>query len=241
MILSLNTDACAAYRQIAAVRSGFYRLLSIAFRYPDRDVAAELGSEDSRGLADAIKEAFSVSPAPIALIDGFIESARSFDVPAHQVEYTRLFIGPFHLAAPPYESVYRPESRGKVMGDSTLDVQARYREEGLALSGSIHDLPDHITAELEFMSYLAEQEALWWEGEPEGVRSRLVKQDVFLSEHLTTWTPLFTQAMLKETRREFYRRLALLLECFVQLDHDYLRALMRSPDLPERGIDRDGE
>ncbi|MBM2831889.1 MAG: torD6, partial [Dehalococcoidia bacterium] len=41
-----------------------------------------------------------------------------------------LFVGPYRLLAPPYWSAYLEDAR-VVMGDSTMDVKNRYREEGL--------------------------------------------------------------------------------------------------------------
>jgi len=47
-----------------------------------------------------------------------------------EVDYARLFVGPFNLMAPPYGSVYLEGGR-QVMGASTADVQKRYRAAGL--------------------------------------------------------------------------------------------------------------
>jgi len=236
MAMELLTQAISGYGNAARTRTGFYRLLSIAFRYPEPEIVAALGNEETQNLVDEVKEVFSVMPSVAGLMDSFREEIRTLrDHSGLQVEYTRLFIGPFHLPAPPYESLYWVESQGMVMGEPTLAVRAMYRGEGLDLSGSVHDLPDHIIAELEFMSYLAGQEALRWEREPEGVRSCLMKQDAFLSAHLAKWTPLFTRAVVRETNEEFYRLLARLLAGFIPLDHDYVRALTTSPDLPGWG------
>ncbi len=63
------------------------------------------------------------------------------------------FLFLFCMLAPPYGSVYLERER-TVMGESTLDVVRRYRQEGLDISADFHDAPDHITAELEFVHFL---------------------------------------------------------------------------------------
>ena len=73
------------------------------------------------------------------------------------VEYARLLVGPNELPAPPYGSVYLEEGR-KVMGESTARVMEFYKAEGLSMNEQFQNLPDHITAEMEFMYYLAYHE-----------------------------------------------------------------------------------
>src|SRR3989304_4531298 len=58
------------------------------------------------------------------------------------VEYSRLFIGPFGVIAPPYGSVYLDGER-RVMGDSTMKVIGMYRDEGLSGPSDATALPDH--------------------------------------------------------------------------------------------------
>jgi TorA maturation chaperone TorD len=113
------------------------------------------------------------------------------------------------------------------MGNSATEVMKLYLEEGLALSPSIRDLPDHILAELEFMSHLSEREASAWESGIEKVKHYLRKQDTFLTNHLTKWVPPFAQGIRSASEQEIYRALAGLTESFIVLDHDYIKALLR--------------
>jgi len=43
------------------------------------------------------------------------------DVQLLMVDYSKLFVGPYQLLAPPYGSVYLED--GKLMGESTMDVR----------------------------------------------------------------------------------------------------------------------
>ena len=63
-------------------------------------------------------------------------------------DFSRLFIGPFKLLAPPYGSIYL-DGNSCLMGASTMEVRQLYRNEGL--NPVIKEAPDHIAIELEFM------------------------------------------------------------------------------------------
>ncbi|NIV28534.1 MAG: hypothetical protein GWN58_03155, partial [Anaerolineae bacterium] len=99
--------------------------------------------------------------------------------------------------------------RGYLMGEPTHQVLEAYREAGLAMHKDYDALPDHFSAELEFLSYLIQQEieaaraddaasAATW-------RSR---QTSFLEKHLLQWGPLFLAKTAAGGRVPFYRLLA---------------------------------
>lgn len=225
----------ATSADVAGLRSAFYRLLAVAFRYPAEQVLAELKSRDrSLVLLDLMGELYSAMPGTLETIELFKTAIGSNDDQAAlRVEYARLFIGPFHLPAPPYESVYREGAGRRLMGESTLAVRRSYREEGLDISTMVRDLPDHIIAEMEFMGHLSEREtSLRLEGKSEA-ETYLGKQDQFLADHLVKWIPPFTEAIGSSTREEFYRLLATLTHDFIILDHDYVRMLITAAG--ERG------
>jgi len=139
----------------------------------------------------------------------------SDELEALRVEFTRLFIGPFKVLAPPYGSAYLEDN--KVMGDSTLDVSNRYENEGLQVV--IKDAPDHIAMELEFMYFLGTQEIEAINSEnQESLQSCRQKQFSFLQIHLARWLPGFVENVLKHTQTAFYRKLAHLTNTFVQND-----------------------
>ena len=70
-------------------------------------------------------------------------------------DYTRLFIGPYKLPCPPWESVYT--SRKKLMmQDAADDARRTYAELGLAVDDA-GVMPDHIGAELNFLALICER------------------------------------------------------------------------------------
>ena len=137
------------------------------------------------------------------------------DLELLKVDYTRLFVGPFKLLAPPYGSVYLED--GRMMGDSAIDARNWYEKEGLDVV--INDAPDHIVMELEFMYYLvAKQAQATNEENLQNIQLYQQKQKTFLNSHLARWLPDFTDNVEKNTHTEFYKKLAQLTGIFVQKD-----------------------
>lgn len=136
-----------------------------------------------------------------------------------KIDYTRLFVGPFKLLAPPYGSVHFED--GRIMGDSTIDVRNWYEKEGLDVV--INDAPDHIAMELEFMYYLAvKQIQVTKEENSQDIQLYQQKQKTFLCSHLARWLPEFTEDVQKNAQTEFYKKLAGLTEMFVRKDAETL-------------------
>jgi len=117
-------------------------------------------------------------------------------------EYTRLFIGPYKLPCPPWESVYTSPKK-LMMQDAYSEVQNFYGKVGLAINNP-DIMPDHTGAELNFMAVLFQK----MDNEPE---KRLYYMDIakrFIDEHLIKWVPQFTMDMEKATDSHFYKALA---------------------------------
>ena len=181
---------------IAAERAEAYRLLSLCFHPPDERLLEALHATDIRWIRPAA--------------DPVLEELAK--------DYAQLFIGPFTVSAPPYGSVYL-ESDRRVCGDSTMDVMARYREEGLELT--LREPADHVAAELEYMYVLAarEMEALATGDEGDATR-HVEKQCDFLHTHLGAWVPLLAERIVVNARTGFYERLAKNTDAFVRADLD---------------------
>jgi TorA maturation chaperone TorD len=131
------------------------------------------------------------------------------------VEYARLFVGPNELLAPPYGSTYLDEGR-KVMGESTARVMAFYKAEGLSMDEQYQNLPDHITAEMEFMYYLAYHEVKALEkNDRERAVYFLNRQEDFLRTYLDGWVVLFCEKIKEGTENGFFQALADCLSVFM--------------------------
>jgi DMSO reductase family type II enzyme chaperone len=223
---------------MAQVRGEVYKLLALCFNKPTSELANDIvhGS-----LASALRNLLENTEANgwedgIAAITGCCDQPDNLDAESLygslKGEYTRLFIGPGHLPAPPYESVHRqdvPElERGLVMGRSTVDARRQYAEAGLQLSPDFTDLPDHIAVELEFMYFLCTKEAEAWQVQDgEAALQRRAAEHAFLSQHLSKWVPVFCQAVTQATQEEFYRGLACLTQVWVEGECNRLNGLAR--------------
>lgn len=134
-----------------------------------------------------------------------------------KIDFTRLFVGPFKVLAPPYGSIYLED--GKIMGESTIDVRDWYEKEGLDVV--INDAPDHITMELEFMYFLVtKQTQATNAGNLQDIQLYQQKQASFLYSHLSRWIPQFVKNVQENAQATFYKKLTSLTEMFVQKDLD---------------------
>ncbi len=112
------------------------------------------------------------------------------DIESLKVDFSKLFVGPYHLLAPPYGSVYLED--GKLMGNSTMDVRNWYSNEGLEIT--LREVPDHIAIELEFMYLLISREIEAVDNsDSEKAISYLEKQRAFLEIHLGEWVSAFAE------------------------------------------------
>jgi len=142
-------------------------------------------------------------------------AAAHSDLRALQVDHARLFVGPFKVLASPYGSVYLEGNA--VMGESTADVAQWYRREGMEVADK--QVPDHITAELEFVHVLILRETEAMDaGEMKAMWRYRQKQRSFLASHLGAWLAEFAQRSRQHAQTEFYRALADEAERFVLND-----------------------
>jgi TorA maturation chaperone TorD len=112
------------------------------------------------------------------------------------------------VKAPPYGSIYLDGER-RVMGDSTMEVIRQYEEAGLSGNKDFHDLPDHITVELEFMSYLVYKAVEAAEnGNSAAALEMLEKQERFLDGFLVRWIAPFCAKITERSDNGFYTALA---------------------------------
>ena len=134
------------------------------------------------------------------------------------LDYTRLFLGPSHVIAKPYGSVWL-EDQNTLMGDSTMAVLALYEEGGFEIDEEFRELPDHIAAELEFLYLLIYRENEAHRiGEPEALKAATGLKKRFLDEQLGLWIGSFTATVKAGAQSGFYRQLAELTDRFVKME-----------------------
>jgi TorA maturation chaperone TorD len=124
-------------------------------------------------------------------------------------EYTRLFVGPYKLPCPPWESVYTSAKR-LMMQEAYDEVQDLFNELGLKI-GDPNIMPDHIGAELNFLAVL-------FGNLHNNPGKRVYYKDIakrFLDEHLMRWLPQFISDMEEAANLKFYKALAQVTKDFI--------------------------
>jgi TorA maturation chaperone TorD len=185
------------------MRGDCYRFLSACFCQPEKNVFQE-----EKLLQNLTNSLHRICPEAALFSASMEESILKYGNDELLVEYSRLFIGPFGVIAPPYGSVYLDGER-RVMGDSTMTVIGMYRNEGLSGSADAEELPDHVAVELEFMSYLVFEEIKALEtSDFRAADESVEKQERFSGEFLRRWIPLFCERIKENTENGFYAALA---------------------------------
>lgn len=185
------------------MRANVYKLLSLCYQYPSADL-----EDVVTALAEQLDEALPQMKGNIKTMVEHLPDY-SFQPQNLQVEYAKLFIGPFDLLAPPYGSVYLEDMR-KVMGDTTMGVLEAYRQAGLEVDYDFKEPPDHIAAELEFMYFLIFKAI---QGE-----ETLEQQKRFLSKYLSPWIGPLAQKIAINTSVDFYKELAHITQTYLEAD-----------------------
>ena len=133
-----------------------------------------------------------------------------------QEDYNHLFIGPGHLEAPPWESVYRSKEH-LLFGEETLAVREFYRSCGLESKKKNLEPDDHLGLEMEFMAWLCREAATRVQGGRDS--GEILKgQRQFLQEHLEQWVPALTADIQRAARMDFFRGLARLTRGWLAVD-----------------------
>ena len=177
--------------ETALARSQVYALLAKLFRAePDGELLARL--RDLHTLQALSELGLTLGPGFHDLpVDKLMEDLA--------IEYTQLFVGPGpHLS--PHESVHTESGEirdGELWGPQTVKVKAFIEAAGLSYADDFHEMPDHVSAEFEFMAKLTAHEAERWQaGDEENALGSLQIQRRFFDEHINQWVPRFCQRIL---------------------------------------------
>ncbi len=103
---------------------------------------------------------------------------------------------------PPLESPFSDAGAGAID-----EVSRFYLEAGLTIDEDFQLMPDHVSLEFLFMSYLI------------GSR-RPELQKKFLEEHIMNWVPYFCEEVRREARTVFYREIAEITEDFLNREYE---------------------
>jgi DMSO reductase family type II enzyme chaperone len=203
-----------------ANRSRLYQLLERAFLYPEADFHAEIRDG---GFGEEVSAAVSGLPYALraASADASLGSAPAACEDL-QAEYIRLFeVGVGSPPCPLYGGVYA-QARKRVMEE----VCRFYEYFGLRLPPKMQELPDHITAELEFLHFLTFREVAALHQGKERVSYLRAERD-FLARHPGRWVPLLAHRLADQSPLPFFAGLVALTEAFLTQEKAYVQALTR--------------
>ena len=205
----------------STARSLIYNMLAMCYAYPDEKVYASIAAG---GWIREFREALHLLDEKnfddyLRAIEQAISGAKEGEQLATAREYIRLFINAFpHVIAPPYGSFYL-EKEGLVSAKTNSEVLRFYHEAGFTLKEDLHDLPNHITHELEFMGILAG-------GESQALGIEKIKleevQMKFLSRFILPWVPTFCEKVAEHSDYPFYHHLGNLTKEFINFEKNYL-------------------
>lgn len=140
-------------------------------------------------------------------------------------EYTRLFIGPDKLIAPPWESVYTTAERA-LFQESTLAVREWYRKYHYLPEGYPRVADDHISLMTHFLSLTTGKAIVCLEeGRTEECRNLLEGQKLFERNHLLNWLPKYAAEIQKSKTREFYPQFVKAMADFMAYDNQVIDEL----------------
>lgn len=150
------------------------------------------------------------------------------------IEYTRLFIGPRRLPAPPYASVYTSPNK-MMMQEETIDVRKMYLENGFRMLKLNQEPDDHVGAEMEFIFVMSTKaiEAMRHDNREELLKS-IETQLNFLSNHLLKWIPNFCKDIMEDSTNLFWYNIAAFFQEFINVDVDNLNKMKLFFDGSER-------
>jgi TorA maturation chaperone TorD len=205
-----------------------YKLLADCYYLPDPGVPA---------ILDRLLHFLSVAcPRAAAYVVHMIDEMEHGEgLERLQIEYARLFVGPYGPSAPPYGSVYL-DNQGGVMGDSTLRARDMYVDSGLDLCETFNQPPDHVAAELEFVHFLIFKTLeAGMTSDAESAERYLNRRRSFLQDHLGAWIAEFAREVEQSAQMGFYRNLASATRTLVEEDLNHIAASISMGSLVAQG------
>lgn len=215
--------------EMATARANVYGLLADIFREEPSDaLLSKMGepefSNALQALSLSLDEVFeSTSPAEL--------------VEVLALEFTRLFIGPgSHISA--NESMHVEARFGEpnaYWGPQTVEVKKFMEAAGLQVADTFGGMPDHISAEFEFMQRLLLTEAeAWINGEHELASNIQKIEKRFYEEHLSQWVPNFCDRVVEATEHLFYGQFAEVTKGFIEFEQETLLHLIDEAEDSDR-------
>lgn len=195
-----------------------------------------LGAEPTNALMDAVSSEESL--AALSLFEGESEAAaklkavlvscKELDMDAAKMEYTRLFLGPDKLIAPPWESCYTAKERA-LFQESTLAVRSWYQRYSYVPAGYPSHPDDHISLMMHFLALTTERAAACVKDDVLcGYRNLLEGQKLFEKNHLLNWVHQYADDMKESKTALLYPQLVRAMADFIAYDQQIIDELLEA-------------
>jgi TorA maturation chaperone TorD len=136
-------------------------------------------------------------------------------------DYTRLFVGPNALAAPPWELVYKTGER-LLFQPKIVVLKNLYASEGSEPVDQNSVSYDHIAIEFDFMRFLSEKSLTFIDSDSVELKRLFDVQRTFISEHLISWLPDYCSDLAAAAQLPFYPLVATLALNYLSIDLEFL-------------------
>ncbi len=210
---------------MATARANVYGLLADVFRQePRENFLNNLREPEFTGALNALglslHEMFECTPQ-----DQLVENLA--------LEFTRLFIGPgSHIS--PHESMHVEARFGEpnaLWGAQTVEVKKFMEGAGVKIDDSFAGMPDHISAEFEFMQQLLQKESEAWIFDDIELGLNILKiQKRFYDEHLSLWISVFCDKVIKETSSSFYLQFCTVTKRVMEFESSTMTELIKEAE-----------
>lgn len=162
------------------------------------------GSDDRAEAYRVLADLFSKPPAGDDLVNirEDLELESKDDEAEILSDFNNLFLFPGGKL-PPLESFFSPEEGVAAINS----VSAFYADAGLTIDDEFQAVPDHLSLEFLFMSYLIDTK-------------RPDLQQKFLDEHIMNWVPYYCDEVGKEAETAFYREISAITRDFLNNEYE---------------------
>ena len=111
--------------------------------------------------------------------------------------YVRLFVNSKEgIVAPLYQSCYEFEN-APMMGESAVKMKKRFESKGLSMENRIHEPPDHLAVELEYLFFILQESRVGPDDNPD--KSVSNEAALFAAKTMLPWVILFNQRLKSVT------------------------------------------
>jgi TorA maturation chaperone TorD len=217
---------------LLAGRTGVYRTLqNILGNEPSKEMLEQLSAKATQSvflLFDNEEDGFK--PLLETLFSAAEECLNHGSEALDRLEsgFTRLFVGPGAVEAPPWESFYVRGEKA-IKQRTSLEVRKAYVAQGLIPAAYPSVADDHIAIELDFLTRLAQRASdAYAINDVPATLLAVDASEMFLREHLLKWVSAFASAVANARHASFYQETAAVLEAFLPIDLEALADLQNA-------------